>query len=424
MKITQCCKEDKSYTSFNSFMPHDIITSTEDILKIEIVSQDLIHLIFSFIIDYLLNETVSYKNANFMKSFLGRNACECSHVKSFFSLMIKIPRIDTFDGYCYPPNSVCSIKQLKEHDITTIKNNCMSKDALINSDHILYNHIALCVHRLEKVELNDMFKKWYQHEVKVCDSQSSLFSSMYHSAPDYYGKDKVITTLWWVETTTATTATANRYDDMFRCLLSAIYKYQNIKYLYDTIMHDTFKNENFMLLVLQMFNLPPHVIKYVVKNSSDVDIVNHVVKHQIYVDEKIIRDGFDSLTRESLELIISRADIYGLDSEILERYPDLLENIIYSNNASMDVIYDNRDSISEKCWTYISEFYDIPKDMIEQLSEFLDWGKFVVNKCPVKAKKKPYPQYRKEIMELCDNILIRNEGMLEEYIGFDFESSF
>lgn len=349
MDISHCSCDGK-FMSNDIYINHDIITLAND-LMIEILPQDIVDLIFKFIIDYLANCTASYNNKS--KLLKNEHSCIYNHMIGFYSM---IGTVNIHNLYSCSPND-----SIKENNFDTKK---IPLDILIESNNVVAHHYALEKYPLKTVDIINIFKRWFTGTMKICKLSIGInrFSRPYISYPHPF---PIIYPSQY-----------NLRDIILPCLLRYIYDKYNINILYDVII-ELAEEKIDILPIITHFQLPPPIINKIIRLLPD--IVEYILEYQKYIDNSIIIINIKKIPLTFIKEHIMNKRII-LDDELsnilIQEYPELLSWFINNDYADINTIYNHKQNISTECWKYISKTYIIPDNKINTLYKYLDWKIF------------------------------------------------
>jgi len=245
----------------------------------------------------------------------------------------------------------------------------VSRIDLIRSNNILAHYHALKLYKLTSNELRYMFNIWRLKRLELCTSQ---LSNLIYRGLLLFNFDWMHNSFDYIDDNLYDINESMTKNTMYR-MCELMYKTQDVSYLYEIIMNNT--NDESIKNIVRTFQIPPHIIDKIVDEIKDINDL----KHQKYINHKILVDHFDSFTEETLLLIIKRSQYmeFNLIKKIMDKYPILFQYIILNKLISIDNIIKLKEKITSDDWKSIFKNYDIPDNKVCQLSMYLDYKCFL-----------------------------------------------
>ena len=421
MNIISCFCE-KENPRDDDYINYDIITFCNDLL-IDTLPQDLIDLIFKFIIDYLTDRTASY-GSKFLKNNYN---CAFKHMVGLCDATMKEhnynnPRCSIENSVNYLIKGIPDCEHSPQDrtmicDLVHITSDVVFPDDeyhylqlipldfLIESNNVLAHYYALLKYPLSSDDLANIFRRWFTSTMIICSSHYT--SSYTGSTIKYYRCPYPFSRIGHSQHEIS--------NIILTELLKTMYDKYNINALYN-VVEELIEEKIDPLPIIEHFQLPPPILEKIIKFSR-VGIVSDIMKWQIYIDDSIILNNLNDLTTVDIKHIVKdkRLDLsVKLVNIILHKYPTLLPDIIINNHATIDIICERKQYISEECWQYISAEYNIPKDKINMLYKYLDWKTLISHNPNHKFSAK------RDKKEIIDNYM-SEKFMLDIEDGLDDE---
>lgn len=441
MNIIDCKCNDVDYGyTYDIFMQYDIVSITELIFKKNKIPYEIEYLIYEYIEDYLISKTLSFQNKNFVKSYLCKKLCVTTFIKYIYFYIYKEPNwkeirknidyglytlskelaivnfIKLYDKHVYN-KGIIPTSPYTEYGYGEYNNRHLYKkhytpiifhnDLLINSNTVIGFQMAL-YNNLSDIELIQLFKKIYNEPITKCNLESYKLNICdtcypYFSGSGFDNINLVIECHWEKINKT------ELYEDIYhklhieentlennmdlKILLMLIYDHYDVSVLYDSLK--IINNIQFLKLIIEMWQLPPTILNHILlKTQNHSSICINMIKYQKYLDIDIKKNIFNNLDEKSIANAIQKEyNIQGIEDEIVNKYPNLLEALIYKKILPIKTICQYKDKISKKCWKFISGNYKLSNDIIYKLDQYIIWKTFInqqIDKQKIPVKEQCY----------------------------------